>query len=265
MTSQKSLFRLLAAGALAAAPCAHAQSNAPVTDPWSFEVTPYLWAAGLKGDTQIGTLPSTSVDVGFDDILSNLDFAAMGAFEARKGRWGFLFDGMYIKLSTSGTARRTGPGPVGATLTASANLDLEQTTLTAAAAYRILEGPTKLDVLGGVRYTNVNIEADIVATLFGATGIANRNGSRDWFDPIVGVRVNHRIADRWSLTGYADIGGFGAGSEFTWQVIAGVDYAISRSMSVKAGYRILNVDYDKDNVVYDMQTSGIYLGLGIRF
>jgi len=61
------------------------------------------------------------------------------------------------------------------------------------------------------------------------------------------------------------VGGFGVGSELTWQVAAGVNYMISPTFTARGGYRILKVDYDKDGVVYDMKTSGIYLGLGIRF
>src|SRR5688572_475206 len=161
------LRTLLGALALAVTVSSHAQSGAWTPDRWTFEVTPYLWAAGLKGDTQVGTLPLISIDVGFDKIFDHLDFAAMGAFEARRGRWGFLFDGQYMKLSASGTARRTGPGPVGATLTATADLTVEQTLLTGAAAYRLFEGRTAFDVLGGVRYSKIDLQGNITASLFG--------------------------------------------------------------------------------------------------
>jgi opacity protein-like surface antigen len=244
---------------------AYPQTGAATPDGWQFELTPYLWAAGLKGATQVGALPRTSVDVGFDDILDNLDFAAMGSFEARKGRWGLLFDAMYIKLSASGEATRTGSGPIGATLTATADLDVEQTLLTAAVAYRFTSGPTEIDALGGLRYTKVAVDGDIGASLFGLAGTVTRSGDKDWVDPIVGVRARHRVADRWWINGYADVGGFGVGSDLTWQAIAGVEYEISKTWSAKGGYRVLKVDYDRGGTVYDMKTSGIYLGLGIRF
>ena len=259
------LRALLFGAALVSAASAHAQSGAWIANRWTFEATPYLWAAGIKGDTQVGSLPSISVDVPFSDILSNLDFAAMGTFEARKGRWGFLFDAVYLKLSTSATAMRTGPGPIGATPTAAADLRLEQTLLTGAVVYRVIESPTAIDVLGGLRYTKVDVSGDINASLFALTGTVQRSGDKDWADPIVGFRVVHRISDRWSLDGYADVGGFGVGSELTWQVAAGVNYMISRTFTARGGYRVLKVDYDKDGVVYDMKTSGPYIGVGIRF
>jgi opacity protein-like surface antigen len=79
------------------------------------------------------------------------------------------------------------------------------------------------------------------------------------------VRVQHPIAERWTLTGYADIGGFGVGSDFTWQLAAGIDYVFSKVFVGKFGYRYMAVDYDKDGFRYDMANSGLYLGVGIRF
>lgn len=246
---------------------------APITAPaaedeagrWQYELVPYFWAAGMKGDVQAGNLPKTSVDIDFSDIWDNLDFGAMGAFEARKGRWGLLFDAIYMKISSSATATRTGPGPIGATLTADANLKLEQTMLAAAVAYRVSDGPTATDVIGGARYSKIDADASINASLFAQTGFVARSGDKDWVDPYIGVRVQHPLADRWTLIGYGDIGGFGVGSDFTWQALAGVNYDFSKTVSGKFGYRYLSVDYDKSGFLYDMDTYGLYAGVGIRF
>jgi predicted porin len=242
-----------------------AQSSGEQAGRWQFELTPYFWAAGMKGDVQAGNLPKTSVDMSFSDIWDNLDFGAMGAFEARKGRWGLLFDAIYMKVSTSATSSRTGPGPIGATLTANANLTMEQTMLAAAVAYRVSDGPTATDVIGGARYSKIDADASISGSLFGQTGFVARSGDKDWVDPYIGVRVQHPIADRWTVVGYADIGGFGVGSDLTWQALAGVDYHFSKTLSGNFGYRYLDVDYDKGGFLYDMANSGLYLGVGIRF
>ncbi|MGZ5095817.1 MAG: hypothetical protein ACXWCH_32290, partial [Burkholderiales bacterium] len=171
----------------------------------------------------------------------------------------------YIKLSASGTASRTGPGPIGATLTANAELNVKETLFGAAVAYRVLEGPTAVDVLGGMRYMKVDVSGDINASLFALTGTVNRGGDRDWVDPIIGIRVHHAINDRWSLNGYADYGGFGVGSDSTWQVITGVHYEVSKRVVAKAGYRVMSVDYDHGGVLYDTKMHGPYLAVGIRF
>ena len=44
-----------------------------------------------------------------------------------------------------------------------------------------------------------------------------------------------------------------------------MNYEFSKAIVGKAGYRLLDVDYDKDGFAYDMLYSGLYFGLGIRF
>jgi len=210
---------------------------------------------------QGGALPTIGVDMSFSDILDNLDAGLMGAFEARTGRWGFLFDAIYMKLKDSGTASRTGPGAA----TASAELEMKQTMLAAAVAYRIVEGRAPVDMIGGLRYSKIEADARIDGSFFAQTGTVARSAKKDWVDPYVGVRILQPIASHWTLVGYADIGGFGVGSDFTWQTLVGVNYEFSKTFAGKFGYRYISVDYDKDGFLYDMANSGLYLGVGIRF
>lgn len=246
-----------------------AQSQSGTPGGWQFEVTPYLWVAGIKADVQARDLPQTSADVSFSELLNHLDMAAMGAFEARKDRWGFLFDGLYMKLSDSGTSTNTGPGPAGAASSVDADVTIKASILSGAVAYRVLEGSTPVDLIGGARYVKLDVDADIGAALFGpvAPGVAatvSRSGSKSWTDPFLGVRVLHPIADRWALMGYADSSG-GGGSSSTWQAAAGASYDYSKDVSVKFGYRYLKLDYDQDTAHIDMKMSGPYIGVGIRF
>jgi len=219
----------------------------------------------MSGDIGTGPLPTIGVDMSFSDILDNLDAGLMGAFEARKGRWEMLFDAIYMKLAHSGTASRTGAGPIGATATAGADLEIAQSVFAAALAYRAIEGRTPVDLIGGVRYAKIEADARIEGTFFAQTSSVARSADKSWVDPYVGVRVLHPLAERWTLVGYADIGGFGVGSDFTWQAAAGVDYEFSKAIAGKIGYRYMSVDYDKDGFHYDMANSGLYAGVGIRF
>lgn len=242
-----------------------AQTTSDQVEPWHYELTPYFWAAGMKGDVQSGSLPKTSVDIGFSEIWDNLDFGAMGTFEARKGKWGMLFDAIYMKVSASATSSRTGPGPIGATLTATADLKQEQTLLTAGATYRVSDGPTATDIVGGARYFKIDVSANINGSLFGLSRTVARSGDKSWVDPFIGARVQHPLNDRWTFVGYADVGGFGVGSKFSWQAIAGINYDFTKTVSGKFGYRYISVDYDKSGFLYDMDTYGLYAGVGFRF
>src|SRR5262245_38758586 len=73
---------------------------------WEFSVAPYAFFAALDG--RVGVAGQTAqVNASFSDIFKNLDFAAMGAFEARKGKWSFVGDAMYMSLS----GKRVTPSP----------------------------------------------------------------------------------------------------------------------------------------------------------
>ena len=84
--------------------------------------------------------------------------------------------------------------------------------------------------IGGLRYSKIDVSAHINASLFGLTGSAARSGDKDWVDPYVGVRIQHPLNERWTLVGYGDVGGFGAGSDFTWQVALGAAYDFSKTL-----------------------------------
>jgi len=223
---------------------------------WQFEVTPYLWGAGMKGDVQAGNLPRTHVDMGFADILENLDFGIMGALEARKGRWGFLLDAIYMKVSDAGTASQ---GPLSVT----ADATFKQKMFAGAVAYRLSDGPTLVDLIGGARYSKLRVKAVIDASLFGLAGRTERIANTSWTDGYVGVRLQTPIADRWTLVGYGDVGA--GGSDSTWQAAVGAQYDYSKDVAIKFGYRYLSVDYDKSGFLYDMDSAGVYVGAGLRF
>ena len=70
------------------------------TRDWAFSIEAYLLATAIEGDASIGVIRNAKVDVGFDDILKNLDMGAMLHFEAVKNNtWGFYLDYGFMDLS----------------------------------------------------------------------------------------------------------------------------------------------------------------------
>jgi opacity protein-like surface antigen len=254
------------AGALGLCVAAPAGAQSKTSDSgWQFEVTPYLWLPALKGSSSIGNLPEVNFNLSTSDVLDALDFGAMGSFEARKDRWGLFFDVVYSKISFGGggaASLRGGPG-----ISVNADLDIKNTIASAAVLYRAIEGRSPVDLFLGVRYNDVDLDATVsVAGGLGMLGItSNPNYSKNWWDPYIGARVTHPVAERWTLVGYADYGGFSVGSKETWQAIAGVKYDFSKTISGNLGYRYLHIDYDKDGFLYDVDYKGGYLGIGIKF
>jgi opacity protein-like surface antigen len=251
--------------ALAAAAPAVAQSATTEKEGWQFELTPYLWAPDLKGSVQINNAPKAKLDLSAWDLIQMLDFSAAGRFEARNGRWGAFADVFYAKVSDGGDGEiklRRGPG-----IEFDANLKMKQIIGELGGGYRIVEGSTPVDLIAGGRYNKIDMDAKVEATGQGPLGLsASRTASyeKNWWDPYVGVRVKLPIADKWSLLGYGDVGGFRNDSR-TYQLIGGVNYDYSRTVSFKAGYRFYHVNYDKGGFDYDMNQRGFTAGVGFKF
>ena len=268
MNALKAMAGRLAVVAALVAPVTFASSAIAAENSeqsWEFEFTPYLFAPGLEGTT--GVLGVTAdVQVPFEELFDNVDSFFMATFEARRGKWLFLFDAMSFHLSGVGTKSWQGPLGIGS---ATGQLDLlvRQKIYQSSAGYRVFDGETKLDVIGGARYTDLDTDLNLVTTTGGLLpgGTRSLSTGKNWWDPIIGARITVPFAEHWSAFGYIDVGGFGVGSDFTYQAIAGANWQFAKSFSAKAGYRYFYQDFEDGGFVWDMSMKGPFLGLGIRF
>lgn len=191
------------------------------------------------------------------DVLEALDFGFLAAGEVHYGRIGILQDFMYSDIGAGGTL--TGPFAT--------DIDVDSTLLisTTALSYQLVEEDGMLfEPFVGFRY--VDFDTDVTATGGGPLGVARSvSVNEDWFDPIVGFRARMPISDRVSFGGFALIGGFGAGSEFTTDVYAGFEYTISERLSTNVGFRYLYIDYEANLADVQLEEYGPLIGLRIRF
>ena len=82
---------------------------------------------------------------------------------------------------------------------------------------------------------------------------------------VIAARGILRLNDRLTLTAYGDVGGFGVGSELTWQVFATLDYQVTPSISVSGGFRWIHIDYEKGSSDISLDMAGPIIGASIRF
>ena len=127
--------------------------------------------------------------------------------------------------------------------------------------YRFSEGTHTLEALAGIRYTSLEVDVDVV-------GVPPKlEESQDWVDPIVGARYNYSITEKWTALLRGDIGGFGAGSDFTWNLAGLIHYQPLKHVGLVGGYRVLDVDYEDGSGInkfkYDVRMNGPILGLNI--
>ncbi len=251
-------------------------------DEWEFIVTPYVWVVGLQGDLTVKGR-TADVDASFLDIIRNSDsiFGFLGNVEVRKGKWGAFVDGTYF----SGTSETAKIGPL------SIDADVEMAIVSFGAFYRIAEwsladapggGPSysgqkmAVDFYAGGRYTSLDTKIDANVNL--TPGPLNLSAGRkfkkspDWVDPIFGLRTITNVFPKVKLLLAGDIGGFGAGSDFTWHAdgLLGYDFTLfSKKSTVWAGYRALYQDYKNgsgnNRFEWKMTMHGPVTGLSIHF
>ena len=211
---------------------------------WQFKITPYLWAMGVDGDIGVGAA-SVPVDVKFTDAVKDLDLGGMLSTEARNGAWGILADVAYLKLSDEADTRL---GEFGA--------EFEQWMVQGAVVYRMADtGKTTLDLGAGGRYLSMDV------TLNTPANTADHEASEGWIDPILVARLRQQFTENFYGVLAGDIGGFGVAPDLTWQVTAAAGYSLTDSISMLAGYRYLDYDYEEDAFQLDMAEHGIVIGL----
>jgi hypothetical protein len=221
-------------------------------DGWKFSGAAYLWAAGVEGTDAAGD----DIDVSFSDVLEDLDGGLMGILAARKGRWTLLADVIYLSIhqETSSTANIFGiPAKI------DVDVKLEGFVSTFGVAYRVIdEDMTRLDLLAGARYFNldVDLEADV-----GGRKVKDSD-SEDVLDGIIGAQVLIDLSERWYLSCYGDVGA--GDSKLTWQAWPGIGYRLEK-VDVVAGYRHLEWETDDGDTIDDLNFSGPMLGVKFRF
>ena len=249
--------RLLAAGTIVlviglVCSLAYGQESSS-NDNWQFSLAPmYLWAVSISGDQTVKGI-DVDLDVSFGDVFNNLNGALIFHFEGLKQRrWGFWVDFNWIRLNPQqGT-------PIG-------DIDINYTEILAEAAgfYRWNVGPHNFDALGGLRYSNMSVDLDFPGPL------PSVDQSKGWVNPFVGARWLWQMSERWNLILRGDIGGFGVGSDFTWNLVGLVDFKPWKHVSLFGGYRALYQDYEDgsgaNEFKYDATMYGPILGLNITW
>lgn len=245
---------------------ARAQAFDQDEEGWQFTVTPYLFGAGLDGKAGVGNV-TTDVEVPLSDLLDHLDAAFMVAATARKDRWIFGVDAMYFKLSDVGSQSVSGPFgviTVEGTVDVAPGEQIYQPTI----AYRVFGGDAPiLDVFVAARYTSLETELTLVSTTTIPSfpgGTRTLKGDATWWDPVIGQRVIASFTEKLFGTFLVDFGGFGVGSDVTYQWMVTTGWRFTEHFSTSLGYRYLKQDYD-DELVWNMVMSGFVVGAGFVF
>lgn len=220
---------------------------------WNFIIEPYLMLPNMSGETGIGEiLPTVEVDANVGDILGHLKMGAMLYMEATNDTWAISSDVIYMKL---GQDIKTGQFITGGDVT------MQQLAWEVAGLRRVMPW---LDAGIALRLVSLDMEINTKTLL----NERNASTNETWIDPVIVARTQGLINDKWVYNFRGDFGGFGIGSDFTWQLQADIGYKFSNLFYTTLGYRVIGIDYDKgsgsNRFLYDVDTYGAVVRLGFN-
>jgi hypothetical protein len=232
--------------------------SADTVKKWHFQTDIYLLFPYMKGDIGIGNEIAAPVDATPGDIFNKLKMGGMVYLEAHNNKWAVTSDLIFMNLKQD-----IAPNKFWDNGTAGA----KQLVWEPAGFYRLLPF---IEIGVGGRLNNLQASIEGRRNAFPAgTYEVSENASKTWFDPILITRLTADIKDKWLFQFRGDIGGFGVGSDFTWQLQGYAGYRFSHLFQLTAGYRILSMDYDKgvdiDRFVYNVDTFGPVIRFGFNF
>jgi hypothetical protein len=225
---------------------------------WHYRVEPYLLFPNMVGQTGISGLPLADIDASTGDIFGSLKIGAMLNIEATKGKWTIASDFLYMNLeqdlkpSNVITGGKVNAKQMGWEL----------------AGLRRMNKWLELGVAGMLNALEVDMDINI-DPIGGTPETISKSQSKTWVDPMLIARLSSNPAKKVTGQFRGEIGGFGIGSDFAWQIQALGSYRFSKLFDISAGYRAISLDYTSGTgnkaFVYDVITHGPTVKFGFSF
>ena len=183
---------------------------------------------------------------------------AMVYLEARTDKWAITSDYVFMNLQQEVARDKVITG---------GEVMVKQSIWEAAGLYRI---NSFLEVGAGGRLNYLGVDIAVTRqTIPSGTETITRDQSKTFYDPILITRLATDINDKWLFQFRGDLGGFGVGSDFTWQLQGYAGYRFSKLFQLTGGYRIISIDYNKETdgeqFVFDVNEFGPVVRLGFNF
>lgn len=222
---------------------------------WKFEITPYVWAAGIDADVTVGSRTAAggrtvTIDKSFSDVLDAIDIAGSFLTVAQFGHVVIWGQADYLNLSTDELDDAPARG----------ELDTDVFMGTLAVGYQFggwKEGQS-FDVLLGARYLSLENELQL-------DGIGTFKGDRDVTDPVLILRPSLRLSDRWRFNPTMSFG-TGGDSEKTYELQPQFQFQINDNLAMRFGYRRLYYEIENDvGNAWDGAFQGLIIGIGGTF
>jgi len=251
---------------------------------WTTRATASLWIPSLNGNQSLRGGPEFDID-----LISQADVQASPRLELtfRRERWTVIASGFAFTIDQSATVRGGSFASGGVTLNQGDRVryDIDYWSADLLVGYRLPSIPISngpefgvaadpfsvpsdgvglfFDVLAGARVWHLDYRMDQV----GGPDLIDRSAT--WVDPVIGLRLLLDMPWGVGMEMRGDIGGFGVGSDFAWNVEVAFRAPLAENIAAEIGFRHLQTDYKTGGVSneldWDMALAGLYGSVVFRF
>jgi hypothetical protein len=176
----------------------------------------------------------------------------MGTYEARKNKWSFIGDLIYMDIGAD----------EGATLpngTVKVDLQLKGLVISMLGGYNFSHSnKNTTDFIFGARYFDIDVGLDLTVN----NNTVGDSGSETVFDAVIGIRGQLALNENWFMPYHLDVGT--GQSDSTYQIIGGIGYKYNWG-DLKFVYRHMQWNMDSDSSIADINFSGPVLGATFHF
>lgn len=231
--------------------------EAPVAEStWKHSLSIYGWLPTIDGTFRFNIpgepgQPDEEVE---SSVLDNLDMFLMGTYEARKDKWSFLADMIYLNMSDSQEVHPTNP----IIDTIASEQELTAWLVSVYGGYNIVNtDKVTLDVIAGIRYLTLDLDVALAIN----NSDLSVSPSIDIYDAVMGLRGTYNINENWYIPYGFEIGG--GDSDLTWQASTSLGYRYGWG-DVFVTYRYIH--YDIGNGLFEeMDLYGPKAGVTFHF
>jgi hypothetical protein len=251
--ARTSLAMLVGASMMIAAPLAEGGDadafesilETPVTDDsWEFELMLNGWGPWVE----ITSAGGSDIDIGLDKIVENLHGLAEFGVGARKGKWSFNADILYVDLQDDDFDSLL------------SEVKIREWLVTPKIGYRAFEGDWGfVDLQLGLRYTWADVK--IVGRILGDGFDEDVDGHV--FDGLAGFTGEYNLSQRWYLPFMIEAGA--GDSDFVFAGYAGLGYRVNECWDVFLTFKYLTYDFASDAPMQDETAYGPMLRATYKF
>lgn len=260
-------------------------TNLDESSQWHFKLQPYATIPFTTYGTNIVKGREVDYHLDLSKLLDVLNFVASARFETWKSNFGFILDGFYTSLGDDvGIEFNRLPNGGGI----ESSLKYNQGIYDLAFSYHFgdpapfsrPDQPSNKSfpqvwfepIIGArINYLKGTVEDTLITIANREIDLEDREASRTWVQAMVGAKFGIQVSDPVTLWLRGDIAGFnwGADTNMSWNIFAGVDWWVSRTISLQFAYRFYGIEYGNgsgnDEFKFEQKLNGPMLSATFHF